>query len=104
MNKIGKFHNTIGLSDTELREAEESCAQKDFVVLEVFNDNPKDEFIRYDVISILEKSVRYPVVPSSVTRSLNTLEGMGYLKKTTKRMGPYDRANWQYKLNSDARK
>lgn len=92
------YHNTNGLSGSELKKATVKNLKQDIKVLEFFKKHPDKELSSCDVY----RRLRWNNSPlTSLRRSINTLANNNLLKDTGKRkVGIYGSPVRLWKLNS----
>ena len=88
------FHNTIGLTQTEVNLEDIKCKSQEDVILKMFFVEPR--LTRSDVIN------RYPnkMTPiTSIGRGLTNLKTAGILEKTSfSKIGMYGKPEYYYQL------
>lgn len=105
MNTAPHYHNTLGLQNTDLAQAEEKALTQEEKVLELFGANPLAEFTPADVHRILlERGKIHPLTPiTSIRRAISNLTHSGKLLKTTHtKPGVFNIPNLTWKLANTA--
>ncbi len=91
------FHNTIELTDEELKRAEKQAKTQEGKILEFFKQNPTNYFTPYEIHRALFSSYT-PI--TSIRRAMTDLEHSGPLIKTTqKKKGSFAQLNFCWCLN-----
>jgi len=90
------FFNTNNETGEELKRSRGNSWKQEEIILELFQDNPENDYTPFEVMEILNMR-NVPI--TSIRRAMNSLTKAGNLEKTSiQRKGNYGKLNYCWKL------
>lgn len=94
------FHNTIGLSDSDLEEAEATCNRQEERIMKIFQGVSKQVDAKMTPIAVHKiYEAAYGETPlTSIRRAMTNLTVQGKLKRGDMKLEKYGKPNYQWEL------